>query len=58
MTIVRFRLVARRADDAIEKLRRLVEAGRWPEFADAVRLYEHGQEIDSFIPPAKPTSEA
>ena len=52
------KLVARCADEAIDKLKRLVNAGRWPKFAEAVRLYEHGEEIDSFIPPANQTEEA
>jgi hypothetical protein len=38
------------ADEAMAKLKRLTENGRWPQFADAVRLFEDGREIDSYIP--------
>ena len=43
-------VVAQSADQAMAKLKRLTETNRWPEFADAVRLFEDGREIDSFIP--------
>ena len=43
-------VLAHTPDQAIEKLKRLVENGRWPTFADGVRLFENGREIDSFIP--------
>ena len=43
-------VVANSADDAMEKLKGLVGAGRWPPLADAVRLFENGVEVDSFIP--------
>ena len=43
-------VVALTADDAMSKLRGLVEAGKWPATIDAVRLFENGVEIDSFIP--------
>jgi hypothetical protein len=43
-------VLAHTPDQAMEKLRRLVENGRWPTVAHAVRLFEDGREIDSFIP--------
>ena len=43
-------VVATSADDAMEKLKRLVGAGSWPTYAEAVRLCEDGVEIDSFVP--------
>jgi hypothetical protein len=43
-------VLARTPDQAMEKLKRLIENGRWPKMADAVRLFEDGREIDSFIP--------
>ena len=43
-------VVAVTAERAMEKLQRLVAAGTWPAIADAVRLFEDGREIDSFIP--------
>src|SRR5215204_4148138 len=43
-------LVATSQEQAIEKLKRLVDLGRWPTLADAVRLFEDGVEVDSFIP--------
>lgn len=45
-----FQVLARTADEAMAKLQRLENAGRWPGLADAVRLFEDGTEIDSFIP--------
>ncbi|MDF3062552.1 MAG: hypothetical protein K0S06_2661 [Microvirga sp.] len=45
-------IVATCADDALNKLKRLAAGGRWPAFADAVRLFEGCVEIDSFIPAA------
>jgi hypothetical protein len=42
-------VVATSADDAMEKLKRLVGAGSWPPYAEAVRLFEDGVEIDSFV---------
>jgi hypothetical protein len=45
-------VVALTADAAMEKLKRLVAAGTWPPGADAVRIFEDGREIDSFIPVA------
>jgi hypothetical protein len=42
-------IVATSADDAMEKLKRLVGAGSWPPYAEAVRLFEDGVEIDSFV---------
>ena len=43
-------VVAQSSQQAIEKLTRLVPLGRWPTLADAVRLFEDGVEVDSFIP--------
>jgi hypothetical protein len=43
-------VVAPSPEQAIEKLKRLVPSGRWPSLADAVRLFEDGVEVDSFIP--------
>ena len=43
-------VVAQSPQQAIEKLRRLVPLGRWPTLSDAVRLFEDGVEVDSFIP--------
>ena len=33
-----------------KSLKRLVGAGSWPPYAEAVRLFEDGVEIDSFVP--------
>ena len=43
-------VVALSADEAMGKLRRLVEHGKWPANIDAVRLFDNGVEIDSLIP--------
>ncbi|HKH26802.1 MAG TPA: hypothetical protein VKA61_00535, partial [Sphingomicrobium sp.] len=45
-----FEVVAVNADEAMAKLQRLANTGKWPGLADAVRLFEDGTEIDSFIP--------
>jgi hypothetical protein len=49
-------VVARSADEAMLKLKRLVDAGRWPDFAEAVRLFEDGEEVDSYIPQMRPAA--
>ena len=43
-------VIAQSPEQAIEKLKRLVPSGRWRSLADAVRLFEDGVEVDSFIP--------
>jgi hypothetical protein len=45
------------ADQAMQRLKRLADAGRWPALADAVCLFEDGIQIDSFIPVLEDASE-
>jgi hypothetical protein len=49
-------VVARTADEAMLKLKRLADVGRWPDFAEAVRLFEDGEEVDSYIPERRPAA--
>ena len=41
----------------MERLKRLVDAGRWPALADAVCLFADDIQIDSFIPAPEGASE-
>jgi hypothetical protein len=50
-------VVGPKPDQAMERLKRLVDAGRWPAFADAVCLFADGIQIDSFIPAPGDASE-
>jgi hypothetical protein len=43
--------VAVTADEAMRKLKKLVEDGKWPPTIHAARLFEDGREIDSYIRP-------
>ena len=42
-------VVARTADEAMTKLKRLVDDGKWPQAVDAARLL--GREMNSYIRP-------
>jgi hypothetical protein len=44
-------VVALTADEAMLKLKRLVADGKWAPTIHAVRLFENGREIDSYIRP-------
>jgi hypothetical protein len=44
-------VVAVTADEAMLKLKRLVADGKWAPTIHAVRLFEIGREIDSYIRP-------
>jgi hypothetical protein len=44
-------VVAVTADEAMLKLKRLVADGKWAPTIHAVRLFENGREIDSYIRP-------
>jgi hypothetical protein len=57
VAVVAVPVVAATPDEAMTKLRCLFEAGRWPELADAVQLFEDREEIDSFIARLPRTSE-
>ena len=50
-------VVGPKPDQAMERLKRLVEAGRWPALADAVCLFADDIQIDSFIPAPEGASE-
>ena len=45
-------VVALTADEAMTKLKKLVEDGKWPPTIHAARLFEDGRENDSSIRPA------